>query len=103
MIQVRIPLTPRFFSAKFVFEKDENKQKGGRRWPILYLKNQCRYIRAPQVQISVTEKVYTSKYLTGKWDRTQQEIEARKWMKRSLAQPRVDPFEVVTAQWRMPQ
>ena len=27
MIQVQIPLTPTVFSAKFVFEKNKNKQK----------------------------------------------------------------------------
>ena len=34
IILVRIPLTPTVFSVKFVFEKNENKQKRGRGWPI---------------------------------------------------------------------
>ena len=33
-IRVRILLTSTVFSVKFVFEKDENKQKRGRGWPI---------------------------------------------------------------------
>ena len=40
-IRVRILLTPTVFSVKFVFEKNEKKQKRGRGWPIFKKKVFC--------------------------------------------------------------